>query len=231
MLHYNSLYSVDHGVSPKADRQERSELLPFSVADAILDEEGTSSFDLLFTILEGLGHGAVLINQSGALLHFNQTASKVLECDAGELSGHREQAGLLKNAVTRVVRQCYSNDSQQKKSWSTALRETGRPLAVMQLPDKTNPENTLVILVDLDCALRPAPQALKQLFGLTGAEMKVAQRLALGVAPAELAAELGLSRNTIRTQIASIMAKTHTNRQAELVALLARVSILPHMGI
>ena len=43
----------------------------------------------------------------------------------------------------------------------------------------------------------------------------------LNATPAEIAAARGASRNTVRNQLASVMAKTDTNRQAEVVALFA----------
>jgi DNA-binding CsgD family transcriptional regulator len=65
------------------------------------------------------------------------------------------------------------------------------------------------------------------MFGLTAAETRLAASIAQGTAPTDLARQLQISRTTVRSQLASIFAKTHTRRQAELVALLARASILP----
>jgi DNA-binding CsgD family transcriptional regulator len=65
------------------------------------------------------------------------------------------------------------------------------------------------------------------MFGLTKAELKLASAIASGFTPTDLAREWRISRATVRSQLASIFAKTHTHRQAELVALLARVSLLP----
>ena len=71
------------------------------------------------------------------------------------------------------------------------------------------------------------PQTLQRMFGLTRAETHLALRLAHGDAPLEIARSWRLSRTTIRSQLASLFAKTDTKRQAELVALLGRISVLP----
>ena len=73
-----------------------------------------------------------------------------------------------------------------------------------------------------------APNALlshcvKDTFGLSNAEAELAIALLHGVTPKEIAARRGVAVSTIRTQLRSVFAKTHTTRQTELVALLLRV--------
>jgi DNA-binding CsgD family transcriptional regulator len=68
---------------------------------------------------------------------------------------------------------------------------------------------------------------LQRMFGLTMAETRLAIQMARGDVPADVARSRRLSRTTIRSQLASVFAKTQTRRQAELVTLLARVAVLP----
>lgn len=74
---------------------------------------------------------------------------------------------------------------------------------------------------------QPRGEVLERLFGLTGAEARLAIRIGRGDTPADVAQETGVSMATVRSQLAAVFAKTQTSRQAELVALLARVAILP----
>jgi len=85
----------------------------------------------------------------------------------------------------------------------------------------------VVILIDLGVTPRPTPSALQKIFGLTSAEARLAVELASGKTPDEIADDTHVSVGTVRKQLASVFAKTDTHRQAELVALLARVAILP----
>ena len=87
--------------------------------------------------------------------------------------------------------------------------------------------HTIVVLIDLDVSPQVAPTTLQKLFGLTLAEARLATRTAAGETLAEIAEETGVSMSTARSQLASVFVKTRTRRQGELVALLARVSILP----
>jgi DNA-binding CsgD family transcriptional regulator len=87
--------------------------------------------------------------------------------------------------------------------------------------------HTALILVDLDGSPLPSPAALQTMFGLTAAEAQLALAIARGETPAGVARTRGVALATVRSQLASVLGKTQTRRQAELVALLARVSILP----
>jgi DNA-binding CsgD family transcriptional regulator len=68
------------------------------------------------------------------------------------------------------------------------------------------------------------PQAqLVALFGLTQAEAALAAGLLAGLELRDIAEQSGRSINTVRSQLATLMAKTETGRQAELVRLLSRL--------
>ncbi|WP_162653016.1 helix-turn-helix transcriptional regulator [Lentilitoribacter sp. Alg239-R112] len=60
-------------------------------------------------------------------------------------------------------------------------------------------------------------------YGFTKAEARLALELAQGTTIEEYASKNKISKNTVRTQIRSLLLKTKTNRQGELVSLLLRV--------
>jgi DNA-binding CsgD family transcriptional regulator len=64
------------------------------------------------------------------------------------------------------------------------------------------------------------PAALERLFHLTPAEARLASFLANGVSVEDAAAQLGVTRNTVRTQLQAVFAKTRTNRQGDLIRLI-----------
>ena len=59
---------------------------------------------------------------------------------------------------------------------------------------------------------------------LTPSEARVARSLASGKTVDEIATDGGVSRNTIRTHLSSVLEKTGCNRQADIVALLTAIS-------
>ncbi|CAJ0860395.1 hypothetical protein AMST5_01320 [freshwater sediment metagenome] len=83
------------------------------------------------------------------------------------------------------------------------------------------------ILVITSVAAPDAPDAalLQGLFDLTPAEARVARAIARQKTVDKIAAEFGLSRETIRTQVKSVLAKTGCSRQSDLVAILGRVNL------
>lgn len=84
--------------------------------------------------------------------------------------------------------------------------------------------SALVRLIDLGRPPSPPPRRLRELFGLSPAEARLAAELATGASLDAVAERLGVQITTVRTQLRAVFAKTGTNRQSELIALLARVA-------
>jgi DNA-binding CsgD family transcriptional regulator len=82
----------------------------------------------------------------------------------------------------------------------------------------------LVLLSELRAKPAPDPSVLARAFGLSRAEARLAALVANGLAPAAAAQRLGISRETARSQLRAVFAKTATHRQSELAALLASLS-------
>jgi DNA-binding CsgD family transcriptional regulator len=74
-----------------------------------------------------------------------------------------------------------------------------------------------------DPAERPIipSKLLKELFGLTRAEATLASALACGQSVSDYAEAARISEETARSHVKKILAKTGTNRQSELVALIS----------
>src|SRR5690606_35577810 len=66
----------------------------------------------------------------------------------------------------------------------------------------------------------PDPSVVAAAFELTPAEAQVAAQLARGVSAVEIAAERGVSTQTIRAQIRAVFEKTGIKRQSDLIRLL-----------
>jgi DNA-binding CsgD family transcriptional regulator len=82
------------------------------------------------------------------------------------------------------------------------------------------------VLVLTPVALPRAPpvELVQSLFDLTPAEARVARGLAAGKTVDNIAADGGISANTIRTQVRGVLEKTGCNRQVDIVALLTAIS-------
>ncbi len=79
----------------------------------------------------------------------------------------------------------------------------------------------VLLIVDPAEAHPPAEGLLRELYGLTAAEGRLARMLGDGRDLGEAAVALGVAVSTARTQLKAVFAKTGTRRQAQLAVLLA----------
>jgi DNA-binding CsgD family transcriptional regulator len=83
--------------------------------------------------------------------------------------------------------------------------------------------NAIIILTDTGRQQRRMRAVLRDRFGLTEAEKRLAFAMLQGQGREAAARSLGISLSTVRTQLSSIFEKTGTHRQAELVGMLLSV--------
>jgi DNA-binding CsgD family transcriptional regulator len=93
--------------------------------------------------------------------------------------------------------------------------------------DLFNGGDTLLYFTDLVAKLAPCEGLLSRTFHLTPAEARLASILADGEGIDGASARLAIGRETARTHLRAIFAKTGTRRQAELAALLSRLPTPP----
>ena len=105
--------------------------------------------------------------------------------------------------------------------------DTHRAMIVYLLPitgaghDIFAAAKSLMLVTDVTAPEAPTQELLAGLFDLTPAEARVARALASGLPLDRVAAEFGLSVQTIRNQLAAVFHKTGTSRQVELLRLIA----------
>ncbi|MFM1991629.1 MAG: hypothetical protein RJA99_4586 [Pseudomonadota bacterium] len=110
--------------------------------------------------------------------------------------------------------------------------ESGQPALIVQLmPTDTaataeDPDRPAVLGLLIDRSSSPAlePAMLRDLFGLTEAESRVAEAYLRADTVKEVGGLLGVSVNTVKTHLASVYQKTGCTRQAQLVRLLMALS-------
>jgi DNA-binding CsgD family transcriptional regulator len=83
--------------------------------------------------------------------------------------------------------------------------------------------HAVIFVSDPSQKVRPPDVILRVLFGLTPAESRLALLLCDGHTPRQIADLIGVSTNTLKTQLTSIYRKTGTSRQSQLVRLLGSV--------
>jgi DNA-binding CsgD family transcriptional regulator len=83
------------------------------------------------------------------------------------------------------------------------------------------------VVTPVDRAAVPTAEVLQGLFDLTPAEARVARGIGQAETIDTLAEATGVNRETVRSQLKAVLAKTGTRRQAELGLMLTGARPLP----
>jgi DNA-binding CsgD family transcriptional regulator len=178
--------------------------------------------DELRAVLGRMGCGQVVLKRD-RVIEATATAHAILEREYPHISGRETLYSALKQLFHRAGAQIPVGST----SWLATSTKEGITSLVRQIVNARADEASTVILLDLDAHPEPAPDTLQRLFGFTAAETQLAIELARGRNLLDIARSRRLSRTTIRSHLGALFVKTQTSRQAELVALLGRVAVLP----
>lgn len=171
-----------------------------------------------------------VLDALGRVIGENEAAHDLLlEHDAvGAIDGSLSLAiGAEQPALDRVIARALSIDLGAPPGWVWISRPSGRgrlaatAMAVPAIQHAHYPPGACALLLIVDPSRRIAPDhaALRDLFGLTPAEIRVATLLVAGYDRPAAARHLGVSEQTLRSQTKAIFAKMRIHRQADLVRL------------
>lgn len=186
-------------------------------------------------VLETSSVGVILVDEHGAVIHVNAVAEAILADtqllrmkDGRIYARHQAEQQILRDLIRAKAHEqgpvqrtdCYATMALSRDEHLmpvTAIIRPGPPYAPISAPLRRT-----AVIVLRDPARRNQLDAvdIERLFKLTPAESRLARLLAGGLSTEEAAAQLGVSKHTVRSQLQSIFAKTGTNRQGELVRML-----------
>jgi DNA-binding CsgD family transcriptional regulator len=187
------------------------------------------------SVIDDVGCGTILIDGQGLVIEINAAATRQLG-DGLQIADQRLTASdartdeLLQDLIRRGVSHAETAAASSTRRVLAVPRPGKRPVTLRVIPVESHDgplhrnARAVVVLVDPEGSVRPSEIALKVLFRLTPAEVRIADRLVSGETLPDIAAALDVTIATLRTQLKSMFAKTQTHRQAELVALLARLA-------
>jgi DNA-binding CsgD family transcriptional regulator len=170
-----------------------------------------------------LGSGKVISTSSS----FDQVGPQIISTAFGGIAlANADANALLKNAIEGLNAVAFQNGA---KSIAVPADESNSALIVHLIPvrrsahDIFGPAMGILVVTPLGSSGTLSGDLLNGLFDLSPAEIRAAQGLLAGKSIEDLATDLGLSRETIRSQVKAVLAKTGTSRQADLIALLSNV--------
>jgi DNA-binding CsgD family transcriptional regulator len=179
----------------------------------------------LMDTLDRLHCGGLVLDKLGRVIEFNGTAQHVLGRELDKSERSEVDAAWVASAVKRLGLRAWKSSGADE---SSCLMTDRRALAVHSIPlDYFEEGGGRWVLVMVDLSVEPNAAVLQKLFNLTPAEASLAVSISQGKTPTAIARCNGVTIATVRSQLAAVFAKTNTQRQAELVGLLARVALLP----
>jgi DNA-binding CsgD family transcriptional regulator len=182
--------------------------------------------------LDRVALGVVLVSAKGQVLWLNRTAEAIVASDDGlsvERNGLSAARSDESRSLQRLIAAAGATGLNAACAISLSRRSGAPPLPVLVAPlsGKRLAEGpywpaAIVFIGNPEQEARSPADLLRRLYGLTRAEARLAAILLQGKDLAEAAGELGVTMNTVRTQLRCVFDKTGARRQAEIVRILLR---------
>jgi DNA-binding CsgD family transcriptional regulator len=192
------------------------------------------------SVLESLSVGVVLVDELMALIHANPVAESMLaRKDPIKVSNGRvvvaDASPAIASAIEDAVAQAAGDESALGRRGGTGFPTrglSGEPRIIHVLPLKKR-ESRPGLFRRATAALFIAPvdrpiglpfDAFAALYGLTPAEVRIAEMIVAGRTQREIAKSLGLASATVKTHLLHVFEKTDVRRQVDLVRLVASLA-------
>jgi len=189
---------------------------------------------------EQLSHGVVLVDANLRILYANKQAKEFLtqrRCFKDVRGGFVVLASEVQKKLENLIwRACNENNPSiefiadacvavQRQSPSSHLSLMVAPIdpahAQHALWGRSFERLAMIIITDPDKSPHIIGEVFSTTYGFTPTEARVAQQLLTGQSKQELSECLKISVGTIRWHVKNLMAKTHTNREAQLILKLS----------
>ena len=194
-----------------------------------LNQTMSSGFAAVF---DASVHGLFLLDADGGIRHLNRAAETLVAARKGLWISGGRLMGLDATAartLQALVGRAGSRDATARTggsmslptpSGATPLAITVAPLRMPSIGLLGGGPAVIVCVTDTEAGVRLPEQKLRDIFGLTPAEARLALALFEGANLSEAAETLSISRFTAQNHLARVFEKTGANRQATLIKLM-----------
>jgi pimeloyl-ACP methyl ester carboxylesterase/DNA-binding CsgD family transcriptional regulator/PAS domain-containing protein len=187
------------------------------------------------TILSAIPRSAAfLADGGGTIAACNRPAELAFGIGEGKpfllLPFEAEDRELLAGVIRRVA----ARKAERVVTLRIRSTVTGSPVILRVSPVEGGEGRSLALVVSTELVWPEGFQdTVQEAFGLTAAEVEIVRGVTLGLPLRDIAEARGRSVETVRTQVRSVLAKTETHSQAELVRVvlgLMDVALIPTHG-
>ena len=178
---------------------------------------------LPYDFLALLPFGVILSAPDGSLVHANPLARHLLGRHQPIGVGSDGRLTADQAPATRRLREAIrevAGGANARVVWQGALSSGPRQAVVVRTVAGHDGNAPVAAIFVADPRSLPRETTLRELHGLTPAEARVALEMLQGHSVAQAARRLGISPNTVKTQLQRVFEKLQVSRQTEMVRLL-----------
>lgn len=239
--YYAPIFSLQR--SPKQGHVQSKDIELFSMlkphlaqAVSLAEILGTFSAASRFhaDVLNSLPQGHFALDECGRLLFANEPAQLLLRhADGLTLNEDRlvTRIGAYQVSLDGLIAAAAHQKGSERGGWLRLPRPSGRlpyvvfvsPLSVGHLPEMITTPKVLVVVHDPEKRQGPDHGALRQLYGLTQTEARLASAIAIGHSVESAAVSMQMRVSTARSHLKDIFRKVEVNRQQDLVRVLGQL--------
>jgi len=195
------------------------------IAKRLLDIDEQN--EVVLSLLDRLPIALVLVDGQSKIIETNALADELLAEDSGlyNSSGTLETAHQNQSKLQKAVHIMSKHGPSTARGQVLSLSQDAVSnnlmlfLAPLKQHDINQGATVAVFVSQRKSQPLSLPKELSEVYGLTEKELQVTGQLVRGLSIKEISDESSVSPHTIRSQVKSILRKTDTSRQAELVSL------------
>ncbi len=222
--------AYDKGPVPMEIVHQFDQLRPHLARSALLTSRlGLDRAKAMAAALQSLGLPGAVLRGGGRVLTVNDALERLMP---SLLQDRRERLHLTDIAADALLEEALARRSLaggpvSVNSIPVAATDEHPPMILHLLPirgvahDVFSQATSLLVVTPVDRAIVPTAKVLQGLFDLTPAEARVARGISEAQTVDALALSAGVSVETVRSQLKTVLSKTGLSRQQELINLLA----------
>src|SRR3954469_7368809 len=194
---------------------------------------------LLEAAIDKLSLGILVVDRRGKVLAANRTAQNMLQTGDALIERNGVLRARHQDDNERLTHSLAGAAGSKRLGASDCIRlsrQSGKPAYMATVAPLTEAVdlasmggNRAALIMINEPEQKDAPglhKALQQAFGLTPAEARTAALVGSGLAPQDVADQLGITVGTIRCELKNVFAKVGISRQSEFATVVARIALL-----